>query len=53
MAHGPTQKYIWQGSIRPGAGLKKAFDEEGIEIPFPHVTLVTRGAKATDVREAR
>jgi len=28
---------------------KKAFDEEGIEIPFPHVTLVTRGAKATDV----
>jgi small-conductance mechanosensitive channel len=31
--------------------LKKAFDEEGIEIPFPHVTLVTRGAKATDVGE--
>jgi small-conductance mechanosensitive channel len=31
--------------------LKKAFDEEGIEIPFPHRVLVTRGAKATDVGE--
>jgi small-conductance mechanosensitive channel len=28
--------------------LKRAFDEEGIEIPFPHQTLVTYGAKATD-----
>ena len=28
--------------------LKKAFDEEGIEIPFPHRTLVTAGQKAAD-----
>jgi hypothetical protein len=51
MAHGSPQESIRQGSSRPGAELKKAFDEEGIEIPFPHVVLVTRGAKATDVGE--
>ena len=28
--------------------LKKAFDAEGIEIPFPHRTLVTAGRKAAD-----
>jgi small conductance mechanosensitive channel len=28
--------------------LKKAFDAEGIEIPFPHRTLVTSGQKAAD-----
>jgi small-conductance mechanosensitive channel len=26
--------------------LKKAFDEAGIEIPYPHTTLVTEGQKA-------
>jgi small conductance mechanosensitive channel len=28
--------------------LKKAFDQEGIEIPFPHRTLVTAGQKAAN-----
>ena len=28
--------------------LKKAFDAEGIEIPFPHTTLVTAGQRAAD-----
>ncbi len=28
--------------------LKKAFDDEGIEIPFPHRTLVSVGQKAAD-----
>lgn len=28
--------------------LKAAFDAEGIEIPFPHRTLVTAGRKAAD-----
>ena len=32
--------------------LKKAFDQEGIEIPYPHRVMVTRGAKATDQPEA-
>lgn len=32
--------------------LKKAFDEEGIEIPYPHRVMVTRGAKATDIPAA-
>jgi len=32
--------------------LKKAFDQEGIEIPYPHRVMVTRGAKATDLSEA-
>lgn len=28
--------------------IKKAFDDEGIEIPYPHRTLVTAGQKAAD-----
>jgi small-conductance mechanosensitive channel len=32
-------------------GGKKAFDEEGIEIPYPHRVIVTRGAKAIDLPE--
>ena len=35
--------------------LKTAFDAEGIEIPFPHRTLVSAGQKAADgllVRQA-
>ena len=28
--------------------LKRAFDAEGIEIPYPHRTLVTSGQKAAD-----
>ncbi|KPJ50723.1 MAG: hypothetical protein AMJ38_01445 [Dehalococcoidia bacterium DG_22] len=46
----PIRQWDVMGELRKR--LKKAFDEEGIEIPFPHVTLVTRGAKATDVAEA-
>jgi len=45
----PIRQWDVMGELRKR--LKKAFDEEGIEIPFPHVTLVTRGAKATDVGE--
>ena len=33
--------------------LKKAFDDEGIEIPYPHRVMVTRGAKATDIPAAK
>jgi small-conductance mechanosensitive channel len=46
----PIRQWEVMGELR--RRLKKAFDEEGIEIPFPHVTLVTHGAKATDVRES-
>ena len=42
----PIRQWEVMGELR--RRLKKAFDEEGIEIPFPHVVLVTRGAKATD-----
>jgi len=45
----PIRQWEVMGELRKR--LKKAFDEEGIEIPFPHMTLVTRGAKATDVGE--
>lgn len=45
----PIRQWDVMGELRKR--LKKAFDEEGIEIPFPHVTLVTRGTKATDVAE--
>lgn len=43
----PIQQWTVMGELR--RRLKRAFDEEGIEIPFPHRVLVTRGAKATDV----
>jgi small-conductance mechanosensitive channel len=46
----PIRQWEVMGELRKR--LKKTFDEECIEIPFPHVTLVTRGAKATDVVEA-
>ena len=42
----PIRQWDVMGEMRKR--LKKAFDEEGIEIPFPHMVLVTRGAKATD-----
>jgi len=45
----PIRQWDVMGEMRKR--LKKAFDEEGIEIPFPHVTLVTHGAKATDAGE--
>ena len=43
----PIQQWAVMGELR--RRLKRAFDEEGIEIPFPHQVLVTRGTKATDV----
>ena len=42
-----NEQWIIAGELRKR--LKLAFDEEGIEIPFPHRVIVTRGAKATDV----
>jgi small-conductance mechanosensitive channel len=42
----PIRQWDVMGELRKR--LKRAFDEEGIEIPFPHRTLVTYGAKATD-----
>ncbi len=41
----PIKQWDVMGELR--LRLKKAFDAEGIEIPYPHMTLVTRGAKAT------
>jgi small-conductance mechanosensitive channel len=46
----PIRQWEVMGELRKR--LKKAFDEEGIEIPFPHRVLVTRGAKATDLGES-
>ncbi|MGQ9572135.1 MAG: mechanosensitive ion channel family protein [Dehalococcoidia bacterium] len=43
----PIRQWDVMGELRKR--LKKAFDEEGIEIPFPHRVLVTKGAKATGV----
>jgi small-conductance mechanosensitive channel len=43
----PIRQWDVMGELRKR--LKRAFDDEGIEIPFPHRVLVTRGAKATDV----
>ncbi len=46
----PIKQWDVMGELR--RRLKKAFDEEGIEIPYPHRVMVTRGAKATDLPEA-
>ena len=47
----PIKQWEVMGELRKR--LKKAFDEEGIEIPYPHRVIVTRGAKATDVPETK
>lgn len=41
----PIKQWDVMGEMRKR--LKRAFDEEKIEIPFPHVVLVTAGPKAT------
>lgn len=46
----PIKQWDVMGELR--RRLKKAFDEEGIEIPYPHLVVVTRGAKATDIPAA-
>ena len=43
----PIKQWEIMGELRKR--IKKAFDEEGIEIPYPHRVIVTRGAKATDI----
>jgi small conductance mechanosensitive channel len=45
----PIKQWDVMGELRKR--IKKAFDEEGIEIPYPHRVIVTRGAKATDLPE--
>ncbi len=45
----PIKQWEVMGELRKR--IKKAFDEEGIEIPYPHRVIVTRGAKATDIPE--
>ncbi len=45
----PIKQWEVMGELRKR--LKKAFDDEGIEIPYPHRVMVTRGAKATDIPE--
>lgn len=48
----PSMHWALQGELR--LRLKKAFDEEGIEIPYPHRTIATIGNKAWDLpREQR
>jgi len=47
----PIKQWEVMGELRKR--LKKAFDDEGIEIPYPHRVIVTRGAKATDIPEAK
>jgi small conductance mechanosensitive channel len=47
----PIKQWEVMGELRKR--LKKAFDEEGIEIPYPHTVMVTRGAKATDIPETK
>jgi small-conductance mechanosensitive channel len=46
----PIKQWDVMGELR--RRLKKAFDQEGIEIPYPHRVVVTRGAKATDIPAA-
>ena len=46
----PIKQWEVMGELRKR--IKKAFDDEGIEIPYPHRVIVTRGAKATDLPEA-
>jgi small-conductance mechanosensitive channel len=46
----PIKQWDVMGELR--RRLKKTFDEEGIEIPYPHRVVVTRGAKATDIPAA-
>lgn len=41
-----SQQWAVMGELR--LRLKKAFDAEGIEIPYPHTQLVTKGGKAWD-----
>ncbi len=45
----PIKQWEVMGELRKR--IKKAFDDEGIEIPYPHRVMVTRGAKATDLPE--
>jgi small conductance mechanosensitive channel len=47
----PIKQWEVMGELRKR--LKKAFDDEGIEIPYPHRVMVTRGAKATDLPETK
>ena len=47
----PIKQWEIMGELRKR--IKKAFDEEGIEIPYPHRVIVTRGAKATDIPETK
>jgi small-conductance mechanosensitive channel len=44
----PIRQWDVMGELRKR--LKRAFDDEDIEIPFPHRTIVTHGAKATNGR---
>lgn len=41
-----SQQWAVMGELR--LRLKKAFDAEGIEIPYPHTQLVSKGGKAWD-----
>ncbi|MCH7577363.1 MAG: mechanosensitive ion channel family protein [Chloroflexi bacterium] len=47
----PIKQWEVMGELRKR--IKKAFDDEGIEIPYPHRVIVTRGAKATDIPESK
>ncbi len=47
----PIKQWEIMGELRKR--IKKAFDDERIEIPYPHRVIVTRGAKATDIPETK
>jgi small-conductance mechanosensitive channel len=47
----PIKQWEVMGELRKR--IKKAFDEEGIEIPYPHQVQVTAGAKAIDIPAAK